>query len=397
MRPDGEPDSGDDDGFVDVVFIILNSVPENFLLRGSTGIAHLGLESHFITNDDAYSGTSILISPWRGAIQKGSYFTAAIGAMCHEYGHLLGLPDLYNWQFRHGDEPQDPEEDSAGIGAWGLMGWGAGGWNGNDGPTSFSAWSRLQLGWANVSGPLRENSEMKFEDVGIAGAVYKFPLTRKEYFLLEYRTRGSTYYDRNVPGEGILIWHVGEEPSDPERGWGSRISVDLECADGRWRDAGYPLGVEADPDSGADNLDFWARDAAYASAHAGNLGDATDVFDGAAFREFTTLSNPGSYSEDGRLSVDIRGVRLAAGSAFAEVSTVPPIVEIENITLTDEDGDGFIVADEPSDLRFHITNSGQLQATGLTLKLSIRGPSVASSPGRPLPSRISALAKRNGD
>ena len=182
--PDGVPDSGDDDGFVDVVFIILNSVPENFILRGSTGIAHLGLESDFITNDDAYSGTSILISPWQGTIQKGASYTAAIGAMCHEY--------------------------------------------------------------------------------------------------------------------------VGEEPSDPERGWGSRISVDLECADGRWRDAGYPLGVEADPDSGADNLDSWAHDAAYASAHAGNLGDATDVFDGATFREFTTLSNPGSYSEDGRLSVDIR-------------------------------------------------------------------------------------------
>ena len=330
--PDGVPNSGDDDGFVDVVFIILNSVPENFILGGSTGVGHLGLESDFITNDGAYSGEPILISPTQGTLQGAASYPAAIGALCHEYGHVLGLPDLYNWRFLQSDEPQGPEEDSAGIGAWGLMGWGARGWNGNDGPTSFSAWSRLQLGWANVSEPPRGNSEMKFEDVGIAGAVYKFPLTHEEYFLLEYRTRRSTYYDRNVPGEGILIWHAGRKPGDPELGRGRRIFVDLECADGRWRDAGYPLGVEAAPDSGADNLDFWAHDAAYASAHAGNLGDATDVFDGATFREFTTLSNPGSYSEDGRLSVDIRDVRLAAGSVFAEVLTVPPIVEIENMS-----------------------------------------------------------------
>ena len=372
--PDGVPNSGDDDGFVDVVFIIPDSVPENFIIRGSTGVGHLGLESDFTTKDDAYGGTSILISPWQGTIQKGASYSAAIGALCHEYGHVLGLPDLYNWRFLKSDEPLGPEEDSAGIGAWGLMGWGARGWNGNDGPTSFSAWSRLQLGWANVSEPPRGNSEMKFEDVGIAGAVYKLPLTREEYFLLEYRTRGSTYYDRNVPGGGILIWHAGRKPGDPELGRGRRIFVDLECADGRWRDAGYPLGVEADPDSGADNLDFWAHDAAYASAHAGNLGDATDVFDGATFREFTTLSNPGSYSEDGRLSVDIRDVRLAAGSVFAEVLTVPPIVEIDNLRLTDEDGDGFIVADEPSDLRFDITNTGQLSATGLILRLSTQDP-----------------------
>ena len=49
-------------------------------------------------------------------------------------------------------------------------------------------------------------------------------------------------------------------------------------------------------------------------------------------------------------------------------------MEIDNLALTDEDGDGFIVADEPFDLRFDIANTGQLSATGLTLKLNTQDP-----------------------
>ena len=36
------------------------------------------------------------------------------------------------------------------------------------------------------------------------------PLTNREFFLVEYRRREGNYYDRNLPGEGLLIWHVGE-------------------------------------------------------------------------------------------------------------------------------------------------------------------------------------------
>ncbi len=46
------------------------------------------------------------------------------------------------------------------------------------------------------------------------------------------------YYDRNIPGEGLLIWHVRHPPA-AERA--SSPLVDVECADGRWLDAGYPL------------------------------------------------------------------------------------------------------------------------------------------------------------
>ena len=43
--PDGLPNSGDDDGFVDAVFIVLSSVPRNFFLGGSTGGGPSGFAS----------------------------------------------------------------------------------------------------------------------------------------------------------------------------------------------------------------------------------------------------------------------------------------------------------------------------------------------------------------
>jgi len=72
---------------------------------------------------------------------------------------------------------------------------------------------------------------------------------------------------------------------------------DLECPDGRYSDAGYPLGNLADPIYGVDNLDFWAHNKDYASEHQGNLGDATDVYDGIIFTRFGTDTNPNSSSK----------------------------------------------------------------------------------------------------
>ena len=61
-----------------------------------------------------------------------------VGVFAHEYGHALGLPDLY-----------DTDYSSEGIGNWSLM---AGGmWNyiseGGDRPAHPDAWCKYKLGW----------------------------------------------------------------------------------------------------------------------------------------------------------------------------------------------------------------------------------------------------------
>ncbi len=58
-----------------------------------------------------------------------------VGVCCHEFGHMLGLPDLYDGTYR-----------SEGVGVWCVMG--AGSWNNNGvTPGHFCAWSKARLNW----------------------------------------------------------------------------------------------------------------------------------------------------------------------------------------------------------------------------------------------------------
>ena len=297
--PDGAPNSGDDDGFVDYVFINVHSVPYGFLLRGATGIGGI-LTANFVSQDVGRDGTPIRIRRGNGygAIQREGTFAQTVGVMAHEFGHGLGLPDLYDLAY------EDPSDDSAGIGRWGLMGWGAHGWNGNDGPNPFSAWSLAQLGWIRPdNGRLIEVESdtrgLLVEDLHAGGAVVKIPIPvgkEAEYLLLEQRSRAGKYYEPNPPGQGLLIWHV--RPQVRGNSLEHLKGVDLVCADGLYRDAGYPLGQRPDGVYGSDNLDFWAHDSTYRSQQRGNKGDATDPFDGVRFTRFRMDGNPSSRPQD---------------------------------------------------------------------------------------------------
>ena len=295
---DGVPNSGDDDGYVDHVFINLLNTPRGFLRGGATGIANLG-SGLYHTNDAAANGGTITVSNSVnfGSIQKEGSFAQTVGSMAHEFGHRLRIPDLYDVSYG------DPDEDSAGIGRWGIMGWGAHGWNWTDGPNPFSAWSLEQLGWIG-----RDNDRLveigidaaalAMESVRDGGSIYKIPLRAtdggrfwviQDYLLLERRRRG-TYYDRNIPGAGVLIWHVRSEATD--NGDENAKVVDLVCADGLFADAGYPSGRAEDAQFGGDNLDFWSHDPKYAETHHGNWGDSTDPFDGLSYTELNFDTNP---------------------------------------------------------------------------------------------------------
>ncbi|MBI2502319.1 MAG: immune inhibitor A [Candidatus Latescibacteria bacterium] len=370
--PDGVPNSGDDDGVVDAVFLVLASTPRHFLLGEATGIGTLGFEEKFISGDAGRRGESMRILPGRGTLQQGRSFAEAVGSMCHEYGHVLGLPDLYDTEFLK-KQGAPPEEDAAGVGAWCLMGWGALGWNGDDGPNSFCAWSRLQLGWTEVAEVTREDQEIRLEEVGSSGRILEVPLSGLEYFLVENRRR-SSYYDRQIPGEGLLVWHVRQIP--PQVTAPEKTVVDLECADGRWRDAGYPLGKESDPQGGGDNLDFWAHDAAYAQAHGGNLGDATDLFDGVKYRAFTPQTNPSSHSEDGQLSVRLEGIRFEGEEAIVQVQANPLLVQLEGISIADADQDSIAVSGEEVRLFPTLVNRGGLSARQVGMRLHTDDPQL---------------------
>ena len=363
--PDGKPDSGDDDGEVDLIVVLTPFLPPNFLLGGASGIRDLGLHEAVATSDPGNNGEPIVYRT--GLVAQGRTLGEAAGIVAHELGHTpFGLPDLYNVAYLSQEGPRDPAEDSAGIGNWGLMGRGALGWGGDDGPVSFSAWSRLRLGWAQVTEVASASRRILLRDVAGTGELVRIPAGAEEYFLLEYRTR-SSWYDRGIPAEGLLIWHVMSNRT----GEVTKVhwQVDLESADGRWKEGGFPVGRTPDPLGGGDNLDFWAHDEAWAKSHAGNLGDATDVFGPGGRTQFTAATNPSSADREGRSTCYITSIELTERGVEAQVEIDGPRIEFEGLRVQDQTGDSLLVAGEEALLLFDPVNHGGLPARGVILTL----------------------------
>jgi len=147
-----------------------------------------------------------------------------IGVICHETGHFLGLPDLY-----------DTTGASAGAGSFCLMATGS--WNGvsSDGrsPAHPSAWCKKTLGWAAAAQPLTSGaySLPRIEDNSAALYLLRSPaFPSTEYFLAENRQNFG--FDSGLPGPdmGMLIWHVDESVANNDNP--AHYLVDLEEADG---------------------------------------------------------------------------------------------------------------------------------------------------------------------
>ena len=321
--PDGIPNSGDDDGYVDIVFINLHTVPRGFFIASATGLASLGLDADYISNDVAAGGGYVRVrgrfNGFGGTTQRGHTFSVTSSTMCHEFGHVLGLTDLFDQSSISADGELDPEEDSAGIGKWGLMGLGTLGWGIEDGPNALSGPTLAELGWVEVDVVDKPEEGIELEEIFTGRRLLKIPLSRHEYFLLEYRRASGSYYNRNVPRDGLLLWHIDElADNDEER----HKRVDLVCADGLYADRGAPS-TRPDLLSGRDNLDFWSRDAAYADAHNGNQGDGGDPFDGIRYNRIAWDTNPPLRSHTGAsrgidLSWSLENMRMDGNRMYVD-------------------------------------------------------------------------------
>jgi len=155
-------------------------------------------------------------------------YQSTIGVFAHEYGHALGLPDLY-----------DTDYSSEGAGSWSLMAGGS--WNrvshGGDRPAHLDPWSRYFLGWSAptlLSGTI---SAKTLAAVETANDFYRLAGSGNEYFLLENRQKSG--FDTGLPGAGLLVWHIDESKASNDSEWypgctgcSSHYKVALVQADG---------------------------------------------------------------------------------------------------------------------------------------------------------------------
>jgi len=140
-----------------------------------------------IETDDGIILTEFVVCPeteWQPDNNEGDTIYGIYGVYCHQFGHQVGLPTLYDNNSSNGS--------SWGIGAFGLMGTGV--WNANGFvPPLPCAWSRYYLEWEGNNlidiGSDQDNLELVFPqaDDEITPKLYRVPISEVEYFLLENR------------------------------------------------------------------------------------------------------------------------------------------------------------------------------------------------------------------
>ena len=174
-----------------------------------------------------------------------------VGTVTHEFGHDLGLPDLY-----------DTDGSSHGAGIWDPMAEGS--WNGNpagSSPAHMSAWSLMRLGWVTPTDVTTSLVGTSIDAVETSGKVFRLsiPGTTQEYFLIE--NRQPLGFDAALPGSGLLIWHVDDSQTSNDQD--THRLVDLLEADEAsmgdhpvdasdpWHDTASGWGPETVPDSRA--------------------------------------------------------------------------------------------------------------------------------------------------
>jgi len=177
-------------------------------------------------------------------VPEAEYNASPVGVTCHEFGHQLGLPDLYDTSVLGGKSV---------VGIWCLMDYGC--WAGDppgSQPAHLSAWCKKFLVWLDVDVVSTTTINYSLPCVETSSQVVKLKILTahnpdNEYFLLEYRKKVG--FDTSLPGEGLLIWRIDDSiASDPNRLKNNDIN------------SGYPhLGVdliEADKTSAGGNLDY---------------------------------------------------------------------------------------------------------------------------------------------
>jgi immune inhibitor A len=267
---DFAPYDNDGNGFVDA-FIVVHSGP---------GAEETGKKDHIWSHKWVFSGGAFNADGTKIFAYLTIPENSKIGVSAHELGHLLfGWPDLY-----------DTDGTSEGVGDWCLMGGGS--WNGGgDIPSHPSAWCKANQGWVTIVNRTT-NGTVTINDVKSSRRVYRLwkdGASSKEYFLLENRQR--TLYDRELPGAGLLAYHIDEtvDGNEDER----HPFVKLVEADGR------------------NHL----RDGA-------NRGDAGDPFPGSAKNTaLTATSSPDAKSYGGLdTCVAITGITSSGPSMKARIS-----------------------------------------------------------------------------
>ena len=205
----------DGDGEVDFVYLIYagkgeadggadNTIwPHNWSLDG----ARYWNNCSYTTAQSRFDGKYINNYACSGEL-SGAGARTGIGTIAHEFGHVIGLPDLYDIDYGQN------YEDEMTPGSWHIMDNGSYNNSGKT-PPNYTIYDKYFLGWETPTNPGNTPQTLTLQAAGTDG--YNAYQITSGNSLLAATNTNTVYYIENrqksgwdayLPGHGMLIWQV---------------------------------------------------------------------------------------------------------------------------------------------------------------------------------------------
>ena len=205
----------DGDGYVDMVFFLVAGFSANY---GGNNENYLWPHMYYLYRTPAHDGVNFGLYACSTEIAGWENYWSdvnGIGTFCHEFGHVLGLPDLYDTDYSgSGGESRNPGE-------WSIMAGGSGNNFGRN-PVGYSLYERYALGFAQPT-LIDSGAEITLPPLDESNQGYRLNTPNKnEFFLIENRQSGK--WDRYLPGHGMMIARV--DSTDERIWWMNEVNCD---------------------------------------------------------------------------------------------------------------------------------------------------------------------------
>lgn len=185
----------DNDGMVDMVYVIFAGQGQADGGSAYTIWPHMySIEYSYRFRNAEIAGKRLGTYACSAEYRRGNVFSG-IGTFCHEYGHCLGLPDMYDVDYSGG----------YGMANYSIMGSGSYNNNGNT-PPNYNSFERYSLGWLNYE-ELTTPQSVSLGEIGATNKAYILKTNDpNEFFSIE--NRQYVDWDRYLPSRGLMILHI---------------------------------------------------------------------------------------------------------------------------------------------------------------------------------------------